>query len=77
MSKKRLFKRNLCYNYDGRQNFYPGSDEIQGSKSDFGTWPHQKRLHSGEDQSFQFDFGEKKLSQLKRRVLRTFSNQVT
>ena len=40
--------------------FFPCSDELQGSKKRFGAWLHLTRLHSGKDQSFQFHIGGKK-----------------
>ena len=49
MCKKRLFTRNLHYNYDGHAStiFTLCLDEIQGSKKYSGTWLHLARLHSG------------------------------
>jgi len=49
-----------------KHNFYPCSDEIQGSKKRFGTWLHLTRLHSGEDQSFQLHIGGKSFGQTEK-----------
>ena len=63
MCKKRLFTRNLHYDYDGHAStiFTLCLDEIQGSKKYSGTWLHLARLHSGEDKSFQLHIGRKKM----------------